>query len=269
MQIHRVFLNNIYYSLRENPLVVIIGNLTNAETINDGCGVNIAECMNLETCYVCNSFVRWEGDLCHEFIGYVLIGLKWNCSLCCTFSDNKCFDHAPIAPHAPVVVRNNPNHDLRDVDRVNYNESSEDDDDIVVVFADVGDGTMDEGNDDVDDETMDEGNEENLNRVDLVNNRDEDSASEDGLVRFRIIENMNDGPFDYRDYDSESDHDSDTRYRICFAQNDPDYHDIVEERENGNWSAPYCRDCNGNRNNPRSIFCCVMWHDDECCMQHD
>ena len=103
--------------------------------------------------------MRGGGDLYHECIGYVLIGLKWNCSLCYTFSDTKCFDHEPIAPDAPVVVRNNPNHDLRDIDRLNYNESSKDDDDSVVAVSDVDDGTMDENNEDVDDETMDEGNE--------------------------------------------------------------------------------------------------------------
>ena len=234
---------------------MIIDNL--AESIIDGCGVDIAELMNIETCYVCNSFVRGGGNLCHECIGYVLIGWKYNCSRCGTFSDTKCFDHAPITP--VVVAPRNLNHDLMDVDRVNYNESSDDEDDIVVVVADMDDGTMVEGNEDVDDEIMDEGNEDS----------DLDSVSEDGSVRGRIIENMNDGPFDYREYESESDHGSATWCPICYAENDPDYHDVVTERENGNFSAAYCRECDEERHKPNTIHCCGMWHDDECCMQHD
>jgi len=96
-----------------------------------------------------------------------------------------------------------------------------------------------------------------------------DSDSEDGSVRGRIIENMNDGPFDYREEDeSESDHEPDTRCRICFDANDPDYHNIVEERENGNWSAPYCRECNEERHKPNTRHCCGMWHVGECWNDH-
>ena len=239
---------------------MIFDNLINAESIIDGCGVDIAEFNNIETCYVCNSFVRGGGNLCHECIGYVLIGLKWNCSRCGTFSDTKCFDHAPIRPM--VFAPRNPDYDLREVDRINYNESSEDEDESVVVVVaavDVDDGTMVEGNGDVDDEIMDEGNEDS----------DLDSDSEDGSVRGRIIENMNDGPFDYREEDeSESDHEPDTRCRICFDANDPDYHNIVEERENGNWSAPYCRECNEERHKPNTRHCCGMWHVGECWNDH-
>ena len=209
----------------------------------DGCGVDIVQFNGLETCYVCSSFVRGGGNICYECIRYLLIGLIWNCASCCTFSDTICFDRA-IVP-----VRANPNHDLRDVDRVNYCELSDNDGDSDVVVAD-----------------MDEGNEENANRDD---SSDEDDSSviesEDGHVDFGD-EYQGDGGFDIERYESESDHGSDLGCRICYADVDLNYHNVLEERRNDNWSAPYCEECNSNRHDPSMVHCCGFWQSDECCI---
>ena len=228
-------------------------NLINAETIQDGCGVNTVEYWEFETCYVCSSFVRGGGNICYECIRYVLIGLIWNCALCRTFSDTKCFDRAR------VLVRANRNHNLRDVGRVNYCELSDNDDDSDGVVADVDES-----------DTMDEGNEDNVNRDDMINSSDEDNGSEDGSehghVDFDEYQDDGEGMFDIRSYRSESDHDSDIGCRICFADVDLAYHDVVEERRNDNWSAPYCEECNSNRLDPRMVHCCGFWQSEECCV---
>ena len=149
-------------------------------------------------------------------------------------------------------------YNLRDVGQVNYRELSDDDNDSDVVVADVDEN-----------ESMDEGNEEIVNRDDLINSSDEDNGSEDGdedgHVNFGMYEYMDDGMFNVRCGESVSDHDSDIRCRICYDDVDLAYHNVVEERRNDNWSAPYCEDCNTHRHDPGMMHCCGMWQSEKYC----
>ena len=212
--------------------------------------------MHIEPCYVCSSTMRGGGNLCFVCMSYVLIGLNWNCATCCTFSDTMCFDHA----NEPEVVYN-----LRNMDRVDYRELSDEDNDSDGVVAN-----------DEEVESLDEDDEEDVNEDDRSVGGDEDNGSENGdedgphdirMNREEEYGNMDDGYFDDGvDKESKPDYDPDLGCRICNDTVDPAYHNVEEERGLGNYSTPYCEVCNRNRRTPGMIHCCGFWQSEECCI---